>query len=80
MTVNIERAHAADALAAVVVKGNRLLALLDELLVEDVHHLEERGVGGNVAHLVGLKAALGMSVLLTPNLKFEAYTCIHCIR
>ena len=80
MTVHIEGAHTADTLAAVVVKDDRLLALLDELLVEDVHHLKEGGVGGDVAHLVGLKAALGMSVGLTPNLKFETYICIHCIR
>ena len=40
-TVDVERAHAADALAAVVVEHERLLAFLNQLLVEDVEHLKE---------------------------------------
>ena len=39
--VDVERAHAADALAAVVVENERLLAGLDELFVENVEHFEE---------------------------------------
>lgn len=41
MSVDIERAHAADTLAAVVVEHNRLLAFLDKSLVENVESLEE---------------------------------------
>ena len=39
--VDVERAHTADTLAAVVVEYERLLTLVDELFVEDVKHLEE---------------------------------------
>ena len=39
-------AAAADALAAVVIERDRLLAGLDELLVELVHHLQERHAPG----------------------------------
>jgi hypothetical protein len=42
--VDHEAAGAADPLAAVVVEGDRLLAALAELLVQDVEHLEERAV------------------------------------
>ena len=41
VTVDVERAHAADTLATVVVEDERLLVLLDELLVENVEHLQE---------------------------------------
>ncbi len=40
----ISAAHAADPLAAIVIEGDRLLALLDEPLVHDVEHLEKRHV------------------------------------
>ena len=54
MTVDIERAHTADTLAAVVVECdrtgipatlvycNRVIALTYQLIVEDIEHLEER--------------------------------------
>ena len=40
----IMRARAADALAAVVLEGDGLLALVEEALVQEVEHLEERHV------------------------------------
>ena len=42
LAVDHQRARAADALAAVVVEDDRLLALVDEALVDEVEHLEER--------------------------------------
>ena len=68
MAVDVQRAHAADTLAAVVVEGHGLLALVYEVVVQDVEHLEERGVGRDVLYLVGLERSLGFSVLLTPYL------------
>jgi len=41
MAVDIERAHAADTLAAVVVEHHGFLALVDELLVEHIEHFQE---------------------------------------
>jgi hypothetical protein len=43
--VDDHAARAADALAAVVVEGDGILALGDEALVHDVEHLEEGHVG-----------------------------------
>ena len=52
--VDQEPAGAADALAAVRVERDRILALRDQPLVDDVEHLEERHVGrdvlGDVVH------------------------------
>src|SRR5690606_27097466 len=64
-----ERAHAADALAAIVIERDRLFAALDELLVEDVEHLEERSVGRNVPDLVGDERARALGVLLAPDVE-----------
>jgi hypothetical protein len=44
VSVDDDPALAADALAAVRVEGERLLALVEELFVENVEHFEERGV------------------------------------
>ena len=44
-------ARAADALAAVVVERDRLLAVGDEPLVDDVEHLEERHVGADAGRV-----------------------------
>ena len=40
--INIHGAHTADTLAAVVVERDGVFVLADELLVEDVNHLQER--------------------------------------
>ena len=70
-TVDHQRAAAADAFAAVVIERDRLFARRDELLVEDVEHLEEGGVGGHVLDLVGDELAGGLLVHLTPDVEGE---------
>lgn len=55
MTVDIKRAHAANTLTTVVVEDKRLLAVLYQLLVKDVQHLEEGGITRDVLHLEGVK-------------------------
>ena len=67
-TVDVERAHAADTFAAVVVEDERLLAGLDELLVHDVESLEEGGVVGNVLQLMCVEVALLLRAVLFPEL------------
>ena len=71
MSVDVERAHTADTLAAVVVKDERLLVGLDELLVEDVQHLQERGVARDILHLKGIKVTLSRGAILTPYFQCE---------
>ena len=44
-------AHAADAFAAIVVEGDRLFALGDQVLVQHVEHFEERHVSADVRRL-----------------------------
>ena len=79
--VDIERAGAADTFAAVVVErhgaalfavttcieGDRVDLLADQLLVEDVHHLQERSAFRDVLHLIGLKVSFAFRVSLTPD-------------
>jgi hypothetical protein len=65
--VDDDAARAADALATVVVERHRLLAGLEQLLVEDVEHLEERHVVADVVELVGVQLPLGVSVCLAPH-------------
>ena len=40
-TVDIQRTHTADAFAAIVVEYERLLALLYQLFIQNVQHLQE---------------------------------------
>ena len=74
--VDVERAHAADALAAVVVEDERLLAGFDEFLIHDVEGLEEGGVVGNVLQLMGVEVALLLRAVLFPEL--YCYSEILC--
>ena len=67
LAVDHQAAHAADALAAVAVERDRVLAVEDEPLVEDVEHLEERHVRGHVVDVVGDQAALGVRGRLPPD-------------
>ena len=71
--VDDDAAGAADALAAVVVEGDRVLALLDQALVDDVEHLEERHVRADVGRLVGDEAARRLRVLLPPDLERDLH-------
>ena len=78
VSVDVERAHSTNTLAAVVVKHDGFFTLLDELLVENVKRFEERGVGGDVIELVGLKVSFFLGTGLTPYLELETNTFFHC--
>ena len=65
--VDSERAHTANAFAAVVVKSEGFFALCNELLTEEVEHFEEGGILGDVIELVILEAALVEGALLSPD-------------
>jgi hypothetical protein len=71
--VDDEPARAADPLAAVVVERDRLLALLDQALVDDVEHLEKRHLRADVGRLVRDEAALGLRVLLPPDFERDLH-------
>ena len=68
--VDRHRAHAADALTAIMVESEGVLARLDELLVEHVHHLEEGGRGRHGGEGVLLEGA-GLAAALTPDAQLE---------
>jgi hypothetical protein len=67
-SVDVKRAHTTDALATVVVEHERLLAFVDEFLVEDVEHLKDRGIIGNIVHLVRIEMTLVLGAILAPEL------------
>ena len=71
--VDGERAGAADALAAVVIEVDRLLALDHEALIDDIEHFQKRGFLGNVLGLVGFDLALGLGPGLPPNFECEVH-------
>ena len=68
-TINIESAHAADALATVVVETNGMCdAVVDEPLIQDVEHLKKRAVRRDIVDGIGFEMPLGAGVLLSPNM------------
>ncbi len=69
-SVDLHRAHAADAFAAIVVKGDRLLAFGNEALIHDVHHFQKGGVIGNVRRVDVLEMT-GLRAVLTPDFEVE---------
>ena len=73
LPVDDHTALTADALAAVGVEGHRLLALGEELLVEQVEDLEEAHVLLDPAHGVLLEVALRVLVLLAPDLELDVH-------
>ena len=66
--VDVQRAHTADTLAAVVVERHGLLALVDQVVVQNIQHLEKRGVGGDVLDFVGFECPFCLGVFLAPYL------------
>ena len=68
-TIDIESAHAADALAAVVVETYRMRdVVVDEPFVQDVEHLKERALCRDVVDRVGLEMTFGAGIFLSPNM------------
>ena len=72
-SVDDETTRSTDPFAAIVLEGNGLFALGDEVLVEDIEHLEERHVGVDVFQLIGLETALVPGVLLPPDVKRQPH-------
>ena len=73
LAVDAHRASAANAFAAIGVKGDRILALLQEAVVHDVEHFEKGGIRRNVSRLRSHEFALGFAVFLPPNLELEVH-------
>jgi hypothetical protein len=71
--VHGERAGAADPLAAVAVEGDRVVAALDQPLVQHVEQLEEGHVGARHDVWVGHEAAGVGAVLLAPDVQRELH-------
>ena len=68
-TIDVESAHAADALSAVVVEAHGMRnAVVDETLVQDVEHLKERTVGRDAVQRISLEMTLGAGIFLSPNM------------
>jgi hypothetical protein len=72
-SIDHHSARSADALAAIVLEVNRLIALLDQLLVDDVEHFEEGGIRTDVARLVLHKAALAVPGALSPDMQGQIH-------
>jgi hypothetical protein len=67
LAVDHDTARTADALAAVVVERDRVVAGQRELLVQHVEHLQERHVLADALDAVRDHRALALGVLLTPD-------------
>lgn len=68
--INIKSAHTANTFTAIVIKANRMCnVIVDELLIQNVEHLEEGTIGADVLNFVGLETTLCFSVFLTPDMK-----------
>ena len=78
--VNDERAHAADALATIMIKRNRLLAFADQPLIEHVEHLQKRHLRADVGDLVLLEFPLAGRVGLSPDLERKLHSSVEVTR
>ena len=77
VTVDVHRAHTANTLTAVVIICNRIFVLCNELLVENINHLQERSTLENVLELIGLKMTLCFRSRLSPNANLNINVLIH---
>ena len=73
LAVDHQRAGAANALAAVVVKSDGFFALPGELVIDHIQHLEKRHVGVEVGRLVLPEPAGGVRVLLAPDFELNLH-------
>src|SRR5262249_16596119 len=70
-TIDHEAAHATDALAAIVVEGDRLFAFGDQTFVEHVEHLEKRHLGIDIGNVVARHTAFFAGLTLSTDVEGE---------
>ena len=71
--VDDQRTRAADAFAAIVIKGDRSPPRYDQFLVDLVEHLEKRAVLADVVGLIDLHPAFAVLIFLAPYAKCEVH-------
>jgi hypothetical protein len=74
LSVDVERAHAADALAAIVVECYGLIAFEDEAFVEDVQHFQEGHVGRDIGNGILNNLPCILRAALAPDLQGEFHS------
>lgn len=68
-TVDIKATHTANTLTTIVIEANGVSDMvIEQLLVEDVEHLQEGAVGSDIVDSIGLEATLGLGIFLTPDM------------
>ena len=77
VTVDVERAHAADTFTAVVIEYHGLFTFFYELLVEHVEHFKEAAAGGNIVEVVVDELSFLFGTTLTPNFQIYADCMFH---
>ena len=71
--VDHKAAGATDAFATIVLERDRILVLVDQILIENIEHLEKRHMVADIVELIGLKAALVVRFLLPPNMQRQLH-------
>jgi len=71
LAINHHRAHATNAFAAVVIKGNGLLAVVGQVFIEDVHHFQKGHMRADIAECIFLHFTGLLRSSLTPNVQLE---------
>ena len=71
--VDDHAASTADTFTAIVVEGNGLFVVFDQLFVQLVHHFQERHVWAQTVHVVRFHFAAVSSIALTPNVNFNSH-------
>ena len=77
VTIDIERAHAADTFTAVAVEDYRFVAALNKLLVEHIEHFEEAAAGRHIVERIVDELSFLFRTTLTPNFQFYADSMFH---
>src|SRR5215203_4443383 len=75
LTVDRERASAADTFAAIRLERDWFLSVFHQSFIEDVKHFEKRGVLRNIAHFVIDEFTWRFWVRLPPNSQLKVHSC-----
>jgi hypothetical protein len=76
LSVNHQRTCATDSLTTVVIEYHCFFAVSHETIIQDVEHLQERGLVGDFINLVRFEMTFGRGAILTPNLERDVFDCV----
>jgi hypothetical protein len=79
LTIDVHGAGTANTLTAIVVEGDGVFSISDQLLIEHIKHFEEAHLRRDVFNAVQFESPRSFAVRLSPNFQIQVHVVVFHI-